>query len=413
MITIRPFRGYRPAKGLEDKIACKPYDVIDYDEAFEKGKNNPFSFVHVIRSEINLPSKTDPYSREVYLKAKETLDEFIDEGYLIEEDKEVFYIYRQVMKSRAQNGIVGCISIDDYGEDRIKKHELTKVDKEQDRINHFYYAKAQTEPVFLFYKKNQLIMEIIDEWTSNHNPIYDFVSPDGVQQVLWVVDDEEIIGYIKELFLSMDNIYIADGHHRTASSYKVGLKMRQENPEYTGEEEFNYFMSVVFSEDELCIMPYNRAVKDLNGHSEEEFLKKIDEKFEIKSISNLEQPMNEHEFTMILKDKFYRISPKEGIFDKNDVVDSLDVSILQNNILSPILGIKDPRTDTRVEFFGGEAMLDTIIDRLNTDMEVAFLLYPTQIGDITAVSDEGKIMPPKSTWFEPKLMSGLFIHRFN
>lgn len=411
MIKIRPFKGYRPKKGLEDKLACKPYDVIDYNEALDIGKDNSFSFVHVIRPEIDLPHNTDPYSKEVYIKAKENLQEFIDKGSLIEEDKNVFYIYRQIMNGRAQNGIVSCISIDDYGEGRIKKHEHTMVDKEQDRINHFYYSEAHTEPVFLFYKRNQAIKKIIEDWTSSHKPIYDFTSQDGVKQILWVVDDEENIKYIQELFASMDNLYIADGHHRTASSYKVGLKKRQENPDYTGDEEFNFFMSVAFSDDELYIMPYNRAVKDLNGLTEEEFLKKVAEKFVVRQ-GDGSLVQDKHEFMMILKDKYYSITPKEGVFDENNLIDSLDVSILQNNILSSILGIKDPRTDNRIEFFGGEGMLDKIVDRLNDDLKVAFLLHPTQVKDITDVSDKGKVMPPKSTWFEPKLMSGLFVHMF-
>ena len=411
MIKIRPFKGYRPKIGLEDKIACKPYDVIDYNEALAIGKGNPFSFVHVIRPEINLPYNTDPYSKDVYNKAKETLQDLIDKGHLVEEEKNVFYIYRQIMNGRVQNGIVGCISIDDYGEGRIKKHEHTRIDKEQDRINHFYYSEAHTEPVFLFHKKNQAIKEIIKDWTTSYDPIYDFSSEDGVRQMLWVVDEEEIINYIQELFASMDSLYIADGHHRTASSYKVGMKKRQENLNFNGDEEFNHFMSVIFSDDELFIMPYNRAVKHLNGYTEEEFLAEIGEKFIVMQSEKSFVP-NKQEFTMILGDKYYSIIPKEGIFDENNIVDSLDVSILQNNILSPILDIKDPRTDDRIEFFGGEGMIDKITERLNNDLKVAFLLHSTQIEEITAVSDAGKVMPPKSTWFEPKLLSGLFVHKF-
>lgn len=412
MIEIRPFKGLRPAKGLEAKIASKPYDVMDYDEALERGKSNPFSFIHIIRPEIDMSSDIDPYSQEVYRKAKDTLDDFIEKGYLVEESKDVFYIYRQIMDGRIQNGIVGCTSIDDYGDGKIKRHEFTRVDKEQDRINHFHAADANTEPVFLFYKRNENIKKFIKSWTSNHKCIVDFVSDDGVHQMLWIVDEKESIEELQSLFTFLDSLYIADGHHRTASSYKVGLKRRKENPNYTGDEEFNYFMSVIFSEDELYIMPYNRMVKDLNGYSGEEFLEKVGKKFYIKSCTSLEHPMNEHEFTMALKEKYYKLTPKEGIFDENHKIASLDVSILQDNILAPILGIEDPRTDSRIEFVGGVDMMDRIRDKLNTDMRVAFLLYPTQIKDITAVSDIEKVMPPKSTWFEPKLMSGLFVHRF-
>ncbi len=412
MIEIRPFKGLRPAKGLEAKIASKPYDVMDYDEALERGKDNPLSFIHIIRPEIDMSPDTDPYSQEVYRKAKDTLDDFIEKGHLVEEVKDVFYIYRQIMDGRVQNGVVACTSIDDYGDGKIKRHELTRFDKEEDRINHFYAADANTEPVFLFHKRNENIKKFINNWTTNHNSIYDFVSDDGVGQMLWIVDEKEAIEELQSLFSFLDGLYIADGHHRTASSYKVGLKRRKENPNYTGNEEFNYFMSVIFSEDELYIMPYNRMVKDLNGYSEEEFLEKVGKKFYIKSCTSLGHPMNEHELTMALKEKYYKLTPKEGIFDENHKIASLDVSILQDNILAPILGIGDPRRDSRIEFVGGVDMMDRIMDKLNTDMRVAFLLYPTQIKDIIAVSDIEKVMPPKSTWFEPKLMSGLFVHRF-
>lgn len=412
MINIRPFRGLRPKEGLEDKMACKPYDVINHEEALELGGDNPYSFVHVTRPEIDLPPGTDPYLDQVYKKAKEALDDFIQKGYLIEEDKKVFYIYRQIMKGRAQNGIVGCTSIDDYGEGRIKRHEFTRFDKEEDRINHFYAADANTEPVFLFYKRNADLKKLIEDWTNKHEPVYDFSSEDGVRQMLWIVDGDETIEKIQHLFLDLDSLYIADGHHRTASSYKVGLKKREENPGYTGEEEFNFFMSVIFPEDELYIMPYNRMVKDLNGNTEVEFLDKVGEKFHIQAMDTIEEPEKKYQITMILGDRVYRLTPKEGLVDEDDKIACLDVSILQDNLLAPILGIEDPRTDTRIEFVGGEDMLDTIKERLKTDIKVAFLLYPTQIGDVRAVSDIGEVMPPKSTWFEPKLLSGLFVHRF-
>lgn len=414
MIKIKPFKGFRPKKGLEDKIACKPYDVINFNEGLDMGKDNPFSFIHIIRPEIDLPPNTDPYSKDVYIKGKENLGDFIDKGYLIEEDKKVFYIYRQIRNGRVQNGLVTCISIDDYGQGRVKRHEYTRVDKEEDRINHFYYSQAHTEPVFLFYKRNQAIKNIIEDWTSCHDPLYDFTSRDGVKQILWLIDDEDSIKYIQEIFASMDSLYIADGHHRTASSYKVGLKKRQENPDYTGDEEFNYFMSVVFSDDELYIMPYNRGVRDLNGLKEEGFLEKVAENFIVEASKEgvgYTFP-NKHEIIMILKNQSYLLTPKECVLNESNLIDSLDVSILQKNILTPILGIKDPRTDDRIEFFGGEGMVDNIIHGLNTDMKVAFLLHPTQIEEIIKVSDDGKVMPPKSTWFEPKLLSGLFVHKF-
>ena len=412
MITIKPFRGYRPKEGLESRIACKPYDVLSHEEALHIGKDNPFSFVHVIRPEIDMNEDINPYSDEVYAMAGKNLQGFIDNGYLIEENANVFYIYRQILNGREQNGIVGCISIDDYGENRIKKHEFTRIDKEEDRIKHFYASQANTEPVFLFYKKNEELSKFIEDWTSNNQPVYDFASKDGVKQILWVVDDEERIHYIQDIFKEIDCLYIADGHHRTASSYKVGLRMRKEKLDYTGKEEFNYFMSVVFPGDELYIMPYNRIVKDLNGNSEEEFIEKVSISFDITPLKSLREPLVKNEFTMAFKDKYYKIVPKKGIINTTGEIDSLDASILQNTILAPILGIDDPRTNDRIEFLGGEDMFEIITKRLSNDMKVAFLLYPTQINEITAVSDLNKVMPPKSTWFEPKLMSGLFVHKF-
>jgi len=412
MIKIKPFKGYRPKIGLEDKIACKPYDIIDFEEAVDLGSSNPLSFVHVIRGEIDTPLGTDPYSHEVYKKSRENFDSFVDKGYLLEEDKEVFYIYRQVMNGRVQNGIVGTISIDDYGEGKIKKHEYTRYEKEIDRINHFDALDAHTEPVFLFHKGDEGLRDTIENWTKENDAIYDFVSEDGVRQMLWAIDDDKAIENIKEAFASMDNLYIADGHHRTESSYKIGLRRREKFPDYTGEEEFNYFMSVIFSSDELLILPYNRIIEDLNGLTRKEFISKVNERFSIVEIKSLREPSNRGEIIMAFKDGSYKLMPREGSFDKEDKIASLDVSILQNNILSPILGIDDPRSDSRIEFVGGEDMLNTITARLGEDMEVGFLLYHTSTEDIMDISNENKVMPPKSTWFEPKLMSGLFIHKF-
>lgn len=412
MIKIRPFKGYRARKGLEDKIACVPYDVIDHDEALRIGKENAYSFIHVIRPEIKMLPNTDPYSQNVYNKAKETLQDFIKKGNLVKEEKEIIYIYRQIMNGRVQNGIVGCISIDDYERNKIKRHEFTRVDKEIDRIKHFYTCEANTEPVFLFYKENISLKELMKDWTESHEPIFDFVTEDGVRQILWAVDEENKLNEIQTIFAAIDNLYIADGHHRTESSYKVGLMKREENPDYTGDEEFNFFMSVIFPGDELFIMPYNRIVKDLNGYSTEEFIEQVKDNFHIIPLKKPVQPENKHEFTIVFKDRSYLIKPKEGTFNKDDVVASLDTSILQDNLLKPILGIDDPRTNKRIEFYGGENMMEIILGKLEKEVEVAFLLYPTQIQDIINVSDANTVMPPKSTWFEPKLKSGLFIHTF-
>lgn len=415
MITFRPFKALRPSKELAEQVVAPPYDVIDIPMSREIGKN-PNSLVHITRSEIHFGEEVDPYSQEVYDNAKATMAEFEAKGILFEEETPAYYIYRQIMNGRAQNGIVGCGLIDDYSEGRVKRHEFTRVDKEIDRINHFYTCNANTEPVFLFYQSQDEIKNFIAEFTANNTPEYDMVTEDGVSQILWAVKKEEEVSKLRELFGQVDSLYIADGHHRTASAFKVGSKKREENPGYTGEEEFNFFMSVVFPADELFIMPYNRLVKDLNGLSKEEFMAKVEEKFEVTEFegktSEEIEPKAKKSITMIMDKKLYSLAPKTGSFDETDVIASLDTSILQNNLLNPVLGIEDPRTNKRIEFFGGESMLADIQGKLETNSAgVAFLLFPTDINDIIKVSDAGEVMPPKSTWFEPKLKSGLFIHK--
>lgn len=415
MITFRPFKALRPNKELAEQVVAPPYDVIDIPMSREIGKN-PNSLVHITRSEIHFGEDVDPYSQEVYDNAKATMAEFEAKGILFEEDAPAYYIYRQIMNGRAQNGIVGCGLIDDYSEGKVKRHEFTRVDKEIDRINHFYTCNANTEPVFLFYQNQEGIKNFIAEFTANNTPEYDMVTEDGVSQILWAVKKEDEVATLRELFKSVDSLYIADGHHRTASAYKVGSRKREENPGYTGEEEFNFFMSVVFPADELFIMPYNRLVKDTNGLSKEEFMAKVEEKFKVTEFEAAApeeiEPSIKKEITMIMDSKHYSLVPKLGSFDESDVIASLDTSILQNNLLNPILGIEDPRTNKRIEFFGGETMISDINSKLQGYKEgVAFLLYPTDINDIIKVSDAGEVMPPKSTWFEPKLKSGLFIHK--
>lgn len=415
MITFRPFKALRPNKELAEQVVAPPYDVIDIPMSREIGKN-PNSLVHITRSEIHFGDDVNPYSQEVYDNAKATMAEFEAKGILFEEDAPAYYIYRQIMNGRAQNGIVGCGLIDDYSEGRVKRHEFTRVDKEIDRINHFYTCNANTEPVFLFYQNQEGIKNFIADFTLNNTPEYDMVTEDGVSQILWAVKKEDEVAALRELFTNVDSLYIADGHHRTASAYKVGSRKREENPGYTGEEEFNFFMSVVFPADELFIMPYNRLVKDTNGLSKEEFMAKVEEKFKVTEFEGQTaqeiEPSTKKEITMIMDSKQYSLVPRLGSFDESDVIASLDTSILQNNLLNPILGIEDPRTNKRIEFFGGETMLADINNKLQGYKEgVAFLLYPTDINDIIKVSDAGEVMPPKSTWFEPKLKSGLFIHK--
>lgn len=411
MAIIKPFRGIRPIKELADKIAALPYDVMDSDEAREMVKDNPYSFLHVDKAEIDLPKDIDPYDDRVYDKAKENLDSMIKNRFYIEDEKPNYYIYRQVMKGRSQVGLVGCASIDDYTNNIIKKHELTREDKEIDRINHVYKCEAHTGPIFLTYRENKDISNIINEWIKRE-PIYDFKSEDEVCHTVWIVDDENTVIKINELFKSVEYLYIADGHHRSASAVKVGHIKRAEKEDYTGEEEFNYFLSISYPDSELEVLDYNRTVKDLNGLSREEFLNKVSEIFVVTESNEPVKPKEKHTFGMYLEKQWYLLEAKEGIFNPEDPVDQLDVSILQNNLLRPILGIDDPRKSKRIKFIGGIRGLKELERRADTDMKVSFSMYATTIDDIMDIADNGKIMPPKSTWFEPKPRSGLFIHKF-
>jgi uncharacterized protein (DUF1015 family) len=411
MAIIRPFNGIRPIKELADKIAALPYDVMDSDEAREMVKSNPYSFLHVDKAEIDLPNDIDPYDDRVYDKAKENLDNMIKNRFYIEDEKPNYYIYRQIMKGRSQVGLVGCASIDDYTNNIIKKHELTREDKEIDRINHVYKCEAHTGPIFLTYRENKDISNIINEWI-RREPIYDFKSEDGVSHTLWIVDDESTVIKINELFKSVEYLYIADGHHRSASAVKVGHIKRAEKEDYTGEEEFNYFLSISYPDSELEVLDYNRTVKDLNGLSREEFLNKVSEIFVVTESNEPVKPKEKHTFGMYLEKQWYLLEAKEGIFNPEDPVDQLDVSILQNNLLRPILGIDDPRKSKRIKFIGGIRGLKELERRADTDMKVSFSMYATTTDDIMDIADSGKIMPPKSTWFEPKPRSGLLIHKF-
>ena len=411
MAVIRPFKGIRPIKELANKIAALPYDVMDSDEAREMVKGNPYSFLHVDKAEIDLPNDIDAYDERVYEKAKENLDKMIEKGYYIEDEKPKFYIYRQVMKGRSQVGLVGCASIDDYTNNIIKKHELTREDKEIDRINHVYKSDAHTGPIFLTYRANKNISNIINEWMKKE-PVYDFKSEDGVSHTIWIIDDEGTVNKISELFKSVEYLYIADGHHRSASAVKVGHIKRAENEDYTGEEEFNYFLSISYPDSELEVLDYNRTVKDLNGLSKDEFLNAVSEKFIITKSNEQVKPKEKHTFGMYLEKQWYLLEARNGIFNPDDPVDQLDVSILQNNLLKPILGIDDPRKSKRIKFVGGIRGLKELERRADTDMKVSFSMYATTTDDIMDIADSGRIMPPKSTWFEPKPRSGLFIHKF-
>ncbi|MDD5014299.1 MAG: DUF1015 family protein [Atribacterota bacterium] len=413
MPVIKPFKALRPQPELVTRVASPPYDVLNSEEARQLVKGNPYSFLHVNKAEIDLDSSVDHYDQRVYEKASKNLDRLIEEKVYLQDEQEKIYIYRQIMKGRAQTGLVVCVSIDDYLKGKIKKHENTREDKEKDRINHIDFTDANTGPVFLTYKAKDEIKQIVNKWTEEENSVYDFTSEDGITHTCWVIDDKLTIQQLIEFFAEIDYLYIADGHHRAAAASKVGLKRREQFKNYNGKEEFNYFLSVLFPHDELYIMDYNRVVADLFGNSEGEFIKKISEKFAVEKDNGggPYQPEARHVFGMYLNNCWYKLTAKPGTFDEDDAVDSLDVSILQNNLLTPILGIEDPRTDQRIEFVGGIRGLEELKRRVKAGFKVAFSLYPTSIEELMKVADAGKLMPPKSTWFEPKLRSGIFIHK--
>lgn len=412
MSKVRPFKGLRPTPELASKVSSLPYDVMNREEAKQMAEGNPYSFLHICRSEIDLDESVDAYDKKVYEKAKQNLDKFTAEGILIQDKEPTYYVYRQIMDGRPQTGVVACVSVDEYMNNTIKKHEFTRVEKEIDRINHFDYCNANTEPVFLTYRNNSRIDEIISTWTTDKTPVYNFTTEDGITHMLWVIDNTKTVEEIQNIFGDIQYLYIADGHHRSASAAKVGMKRREENPGYTGEEEFNYFMAVIFPDKDLYVMDYNRVVKDLNGMTKEEFLAKVNEKFEVKICTNQQphSPKEKYNFGMYIDQNWYSLTAKPGTFDDKDPIENLDVSILQKNLLNPILGIEDPRTDKRIDFVGGIRGLKELERRANKDMEVAFSMYPTKIEELISIADAGEIMPPKSTWFEPKLRSGLFIH---
>ena len=409
MATIRPFKGFRPTPELCSKVAALPYDVMTSKEAREMVKNDPYSFLHVDRAEIDLPENVDIYSKEVYEKAASNLNKMIEDKVLIQDSKPVFYIYSLTMNGREQIGLVVCTSIDEYLNNTIKKHEFTRADKEQDRINHVDYCNANTGPIFLTYKNQKTIDQIISKEIEKA-PIYDFTSEDKVEHKVWLIDDDSVINDLVEQFKNVPSLYIADGHHRNASAVKVGLKRRGEG-EYDKNAEFNYYLSVLFPADQLHIMDYNRLVKDLNGLTKDEFLDKIQENFTVTEADGQYKPDTIHTFGMYLDKKWYKLQAKDGII-ATDSVGCLDVSILQNSLLTPVLGIGDPRTDKRIDFVGGIRGLGELVKRVDSG-EMTVAMYPTSMTQLMNIADDNKVMPPKSTWFEPKLRSGIFIHKLS
>ncbi len=409
MAKVLPFCGIRPTVEKCSKIAALPYDVYNREEAKEVVMKNPDSFLAIDRAETSFPDDVDTYDERVYKKAHDMLWERIDKGDFVKEDKKVYYIYELIMDGRSQTGIVACASIDDYINNVIKKHENTRADKEVDRIKHVSTCEAQTGPIFLAYRSNDVINGVVDK-IKKTAALYDFVAEDGIAHKAWIISDEADIKAIEEAFAGMDSIYIADGHHRCASACKVGLMKREENPSYTGDEEFNYFLSVLFPDDQLMIMDYNRVVKDLNGLSNDEFVSKIKNVFDVvKESDTAIKPSKKGEVSMYLNGRWTLLNVKDA-FKSEDPIKGLDVSILQNEILNPVLGIEDPKTDKRIDFVGGIRGLKELERRCANDCVLAFAMYPTSIGELFNVADAKLLMPPKSTWFEPKLRSGMFIH---
>ena len=415
MAIVRPFKGVRPKPELAKDIAALPYDVMSSSEAREMTKSTPLSFLYIDRPELNFPPEQNMYADEVYTKAREVYESMKSKGEFIQDSAPVLYIYQQTMDGRKQMGLVAATSIDEYLNNIIKKHELTRKEKEEDRIRHVDAMDANTGPIFLTYRSKPQISATIKAWADSHKPVYDFVSDDNVGHVVWVIDNAAVIKEISDAFAnSVDALYIADGHHRNASAVAVGLKRRKENPNYTMEDELNYYLSVIFPADELAIMDYNRVVKDLNGLSKDEFIAKLSEKFDVQEWSSgAYKPEARHMFGMYLDGTWYKMVAKPQFIDENDPVESLDVSILQSQLLTPILNIQDPRTDVRIDFVGGLRGLGELEKRVNSgNMVAAFSMFPTSMDELMAVADANQIMPPKSTWFEPKLRSGLLVHEF-
>jgi len=411
MATFRPFPAVRPLPEYAAQVAALPYDVMNSTEARAYVQGNPHCFMRIDRAEVNLPEGTNPYAPEVYAEAKTQLERLSAESVCRQDPVPYLYIYRQRRNGRSQTGLVGCASVDDYQSGTIKRHEFTRADKEQDRIRHVDTLEANTGPIFLTYRKQPEITQLVEEWQAAHKPVYDFVA-DGVAQTVWVIDCPRTIAQIQALFGQVESLYIADGHHRAASAVKVGLKRREQYPGYTGDEEFNFFLAVLFAQDELEIMDYNRVVKDLNGLTAAQFLEATQGSFTVEALDGKApyKPQAAHTFGMFLEGRWYKLTAKTGSFPENDPVASLDVSILQDNLLAPILGIGDPRTDKRIDFVGGIRGLGELERRATADMALAFSLCPTTLDALMAIADAGEVMPPKSTWFEPKLLSGLFVH---
>ncbi|MCD8223750.1 MAG: DUF1015 family protein [Clostridiales bacterium] len=409
MANIRPFRCIRPNKEAAPVVAALPYDVYSRQEAKAVVAKNPQSFLAIDRAETQFDDSVDLHDLRVYEKARTMLNDWIAQGVLLEDEDEVYYIYALTMDGRTQTGVVACAAVDDYLNGVIKKHENTREDKEQDRICHVDVTNAHTGPIFLAYRADRSLSKRIAQITAQE-ALYDFTAEDGIRHQVWKVADAADNAFIREHFAAMDAVYIADGHHRAASAVKVGLRRRAANPGYTGEEPFNYFLSVLFADEELMIMPYNRVVQDLNGLNKKDFLAEVEKRFIVAKAEAPVQPENSRHIGMYLDHGWYELAARPEIIN-DDPVRGLDVSLLQDYLLAPVLGIADPRTDARIQFIGGIRGLAELERLVDGGQAVAFSMYPTSIAELFAVADAGLLMPPKSTWFEPKLRSGLFIHK--
>jgi len=412
MAILKPFKGLRPPVQIAEKLASRPYDVLNSTEARLEAAGNPYSLLHIIKPEIDLPESVDIHSQPVYDKAKENFGLYREKGWLVPDQKELLYIYAQTMNGKTQYGIVGCAGVSDYMNGIIKKHELTRKDKEEDRMKHVRITNANMEPVFFTYPAVQEIDVIVERFVKDHQPVYDFVAPDGVGHHFWVIDNDDIISRLVSLFKEIPYTYVADGHHRTAAAALVGNEKKLNNPNHTGSEEYNYFLAVHFPDNQLSIIDYNRVVKDLNGMDPGEFMKKLEGVFTIKSMGQeIYKPGSLHNFSMYMEGCWYSLTAKPGTFDDTDPIGVLDVTILSRLVLDQILGIKDLRTSNRIDFVGGIRGLGELKKRVdNGEMKVAFALFPVSMKQLINIADSGNIMPPKTTWFEPKLRSGLVVH---
>lgn len=411
MSVVKPFRGLRPKQEYAEKVASPPYDVLNSEEAKDLAGDKPYSFLHVVKPEIDLPEDISIYDKRVYEKGAENLQKLMEDEIMIKEDQPCFYIYKQIMGDHEQVGLVAGASVEEYEKDLIKKHEKTRKVKEDDRTNHVNHLNANTGPVFLTYHARKAIDTLMNQIMEKSDPVYDFTSNDGIHHIFWVVSDDKDIKSIESEFAKLGCLYVADGHHRSASAARVKEMRQKKNSDHTGDEEYNYFLTVIFPHNQMYIMDYNRVVKDLNGNSKEEFLIKVEEKFEVEFQPKKVNPADKHTFGMYLDGDWYKLTSKADTYNETDPVGKLDVSILQENLLTPILGIGDPRKDERIDFVGGIRglkELERLVD--SGKFAVAFAMHPTSIEELMAIADANLMMPPKSTWFEPKLRSGLIVH---